>query len=472
MQHSTFSTEELLRWDRQYVWHPFTPMKSWCEKSDPPVIVRGEKEFLIDSRGRRYIDGVSSLWCNVHGHCIPELDQAVREQLGKIAHSSLLGLCNEPSILLAKRLAEIAPGRLSRVFFSDDGSTAVEVAAKMAFQYWRNCGQSRRTRFIALDSAYHGDTLGAVSLGGIELFHRTFSPLCFAVDRVRPPALAPFSPLNATAAKPSEAAARFYSQAMADIEVTLLEHRNEYAAIVIEPHVQGAGGMLMHPPGFLTALGKLAAQYDVLLIADEVMTGFGRTGRMFACEHEGFEPDLLCLSKGLTAGYMPLGATLASERVYQSFYADPQENKTFYHGHTFTGHPLACAVALASHDLFEKHSLLEHVGRLSLLLHQQISPLLEHPNVGDIRQLGLVAAVDLVASRQPRTLFPSHWRVGGAVCTQLRDEGVILRPLADTLVIMPPLAASEQSVAHLGQAIVKVMAQLPQIIANIAKEHA
>ena len=290
-------TQTLIQWDRQYLWHPFTPMKAWMEKSDPPIIERGQDEFLFDTQGRRYIDGVSSLWCNVHGHHVPELDQAVRQQLDKIAHTTLLGLCNVPSILLAKRLAEIAPVGLSRVFYSDNGSTAVEVACKMAYQYWVNQGQREKSRFISLRAAYHGDTLGAVSLGGIPPFHQVYAPLCFPVDRIAPPLLRPFAGTNAAIAPPHEAApyaGNIHWQA--DIEKLFTQHPGQYAAIVLEPLVQGAGGMLTHPPGTLKALRQIADKHDVLLICDEVMTGFGRTGKMFACDHERITPDLLCIS--------------------------------------------------------------------------------------------------------------------------------------------------------------------------------
>src|SRR5271170_1606983 len=315
------TTRELLEWDRQFIWHPFTPMKAWLQKQDVPVIVRGEDEFLFDTEGRRYIDGVSSLWCNIHGHCVPELDEAVKNQLKQIAHSTLLGLCNVPSILLAKRLVEIAPAGLTRVFYSDDGSTAVEAACKMACQFWANQGKPQRSRFICFDEAYHGDAIGAVSLGGIPIFHHVYQRLCFPVDHIKPPLLPAFSPVDAAVTPVANDVAQDATW-IVEIEKLLARHPDQYAGIFIEPVVQGAGGMLMHRPGTLRALRELADRHDLLLIFDEVMTGFGRTGRMFACEHENVSPDLLCLSKGLTAGYMPLGATLANDRVFDAFYAD------------------------------------------------------------------------------------------------------------------------------------------------------
>ncbi len=426
-------------------------MKPWCENKEIVIIERGEREFLIDTEGRRYIDGVSSLWCNVHGHCVPELDAAVRDQLGKIAHSTLLGLTNVPAVLLAKRLVELARENgltLDRVFYSDNGSTAVEVACKMAYQYWRNRGQAR-ARFLAFENAYHGDTVGAVSVGGIPLFHHAFKGLCFPVDFVPPPAWE------------DEGAA-----SLARLR-KCLAGGHDYAAIVIEPLIQGAGGMLVHPPGFLREVRRIADEHNVLLIADEVMTGFGRTGLMFACEHEGVTPDLICLSKGLTAGYMPLGVTLATRRIFEAFYVDPAAPgnmaKTFFHGHTFTGHPLACAVALASLDLFEKNRLLEHVSGLAEILEAMLERARCLPFVRDARQCGLIGAIDLAdESGQP---FPATWRIGGEVCTRMRTLGLMMRPLADTIVIMPPLAISTDNMRRLCDGVAAALQWVPEILA-------
>ncbi|HTV48179.1 MAG TPA: adenosylmethionine--8-amino-7-oxononanoate transaminase [Phycisphaerae bacterium] len=460
------STEELLEWDRQYIWHPFTPMKAWMAKQDVPVITHGQDEFLFDTEGRRYIDGVSSLWCNIHGHRVPEIDEAVKKQLEQIAHSTLLGLCNVPSIILAKRLVQIMPPGLTRVFYSDDGSTAVEAACKLACQFWANQGKPQRSRFICFDEAYHGDTVGAVSLGGIPMFHEAYRRLCFPVDRVKPPLLPAFAPLDAAVTPPAPAAVRDLNW-IASIEKLLVENPDQYAGIFIEPVVQGAGGMLMHPPGTLRALRELADRHDLLLIFDEVMTGFGRTGRMFACEHEKVSPDLLCLSKGLTAGYMPLGATLVNDRVFNAFYADPREGKTFYHGHTFTGHPLACAAAIASLDLFDSRRLLEHVAALKTILAAELAPLRRHPNVGDVRQVGLIAAVDIVQDRTTGEKFDYQRRVGGALCTMMRSRGVFLRPLGDVLVVMPPLATRPDNIRILAQAVVKSLEDdLPVVLRN------
>lgn len=464
------STDQLVAWDRQYVWHPFTPMKPWVENKEIIVIERGEHEYLIDTTGRRYIDGVSSIWCNVHGHCVPELNAAIEAQLGRIAHTTLLGLANVPSTLLAKRLVDLVQScglSLNKVFYSDNGSTAVEVACKMAYQYWRNRGRGERTRFLALENAYHGDTIGAVSVGGIPIFHAAFKSLCFPVDFVAAPLLPPTShPELQTRAEEERRIAAF----IARVEQQLAARPDQYAAIVVEPLIQGAGGMIMHPPGTLRALRTLCDRHGLLLVCDEVMTGFGRTGRMFACEHEGVTPDLLCLSKGLTGGYMPLGVTMTTQNVYDSFYDDPRAGKTLYHGHTFTGHPLACAVALASLDLFAKNRLLEHVAAIGPSIDTLLAPLKENPYVADVRCLGLVAAVELVRNKADATPFPYSWRIGGALCTRMRTFGVMMRPLADVIVIMPPLAITAENLHQICHAVVASAEWIPQIAQQRQRE--
>ena len=336
--------------DRDHLWHPFTQQRGWCEE-EPLMIERAEGSQLIDDTGRRYLDGVSSLWCNVHGHRHPGIDAAVRDQLDRVAHSTMLGLSHPGAAELAARLVEIAPPGLSRVFYSDSGSTATEIALKMAFQYQQQRGgqHARRTSFVHLRDAYHGDTIGSVSVGGIDLFHATYRPLLF----------------DAHAAEPGDAA---------DLERVLALHEEEIAAVIVEPLVQGAAGMLTHPPGYLRAVRELCDRFGVLLICDEVATGFGRTGTMFACEQEGVAPDLLCLGKGLTGGYLPLAATLTTERVYEGFLGGPEEGRTFFHGHTYTGNPLACAAALASLDVFERERTLERLQPKIRLLRELLEP--------------------------------------------------------------------------------------------------
>jgi adenosylmethionine-8-amino-7-oxononanoate aminotransferase len=458
-----FPTSDLIAWDREFLWHPFTPMKPWCENKDILVIARGEREFLIDTEGRRYIDGVSSLWCNVHGHCVPELDAALRDQLSKIAHSTLLGLANIPSILLAKRLVELTRSSripLDKVFYSDNGSTAVEVACKMAFQFWQN-QNAPRSRFIAFTHSYHGDTLGAISLGGIPLFHQTFKPLCFPTDFVSAP-------------QPSDSG----HASLTAIDNLLSKNPHSHVAIIIEPLVMGAGGMHIYPSIVLRKLRDLANRHNTLLIFDEVLTAFGRTGTMFATEHSAIQsdpsienqkskienpitPDLLCLSKGLTAGYMPLGVTMTTQKIFDAFYADPAENKTFYHGHTFTGHPLACAVALASLDLFEKNQLLDHVQNLFPILAGTLQSASRSPFVKETRQCGLIGAIDLAQeSGEP---FPARCRIASELCTRLRTREILLRPLADTLVIMPPLAITRHNMQKLCDGVLQGISWLPEI---------
>jgi adenosylmethionine-8-amino-7-oxononanoate aminotransferase len=406
---------DLVEADRTFLWHPFTQQRGWAQ-DDAVVVERAEGTDLIDVDGRRYIDGVSSLWCNVHGHAHPRLDAAVRDQLGRVAHSTMLGLSHRPAIELARRLVEIAPAGLTRVFYSDSGSTATEIALKMAFQYWRQRGEER-SKFVALRMAYHGDTIGSVSVGGIELFHSLYRPLLFDTLKA-----APGDP--------------------ADMGRLLAAHEGEVAAVIMEPLVQGAAGMLVHPPGYLRAVRELCDRHGVLLILDEVATGFGRTGRMFACEHEDVSPDLLCLAKGITGGYLPLAATLASERVYEGFLGEFEEFRTFFHGHTYTGNPLACAAALATLDVFEEERTLERLGGKIELLGELLEPLAAHPAVREVRRRGFMTGIEL-------TEHPLPLRIGHRVALEARRRGAIIRPLGDVVVLMPPLAISEADLRRL-----------------------
>jgi adenosylmethionine---8-amino-7-oxononanoate aminotransferase len=404
--------------DHRHLWHPFTQQRAWCEER-PVEIERGEGTDLVDAEGRRYIDGVSSLWCNVHGHRHALIDEAVRDQLDRIAHSTMLGLTHRGAAELAARLVELAPPGLGRVFYSESGSTAVEIALKMAFQYWQQRGgqHRRRTSFVALADAYHGDTLGSVAVGGIDLFHGAYGPLLFDCHRVE--------------AGDAEQLAR------------VLDFRSEeVAAVIVEPLVQGAAGIRVQPPGYLRRVRELTESHGVFLIADEVATGFGRTGTMFACEQERVTPDFLCLGKGLTGGYLPLAATLTTERVYEGFLGAPQDGRTFFHGHTFTGNPLGCAAALASLQVFRRERTLLRLQPKIRLLGELLRELAALPEVAEVRGRGFMAGVDL-GEHDPSL------RLGHGVTLEARDRGAIVRPLGDTVVLMPPLAISKADLRRL-----------------------
>ncbi len=404
--------------DHRYLWHPFTQQRGWCEE-EPLVIERGEGTDLIDDRGRHYIDGVSSLWCNVHGHRHPAIDAAIAAQLDRVAHSTLLGLTHPGAAELAARLVELAPPGMARVFYSESGSTAVEIALKMAFQYWRQHQRpgGQRSGFVTLGEAYHGDTIGSVSVGGIDLFHGAFGPLLFESHRI----------------EPGDAEA---------LERLLGERPGEIAAVIVEPLVQGACGIRVQSPGFLRRVRELTAEHDVFLIADEVATGFGRTGTMFACEAERVSPDFLCLGKGLSGGYLPLAATLTTERVYEGFLGAPEDGRTFFHGHTFTGNPLATAAALANLDLFETERTLERLQPKIRLLGELLAEIAEIEGVAEIRGRGLMAGIDL-GPRDPAL------RLGHRVALAARERGALIRPLGDTVVLMPPLAISKADLERL-----------------------
>lgn len=389
-------------------------MKLWLD-SDPLVIARADGMYLIDSDGKRYLDGVSSLWCNVHGHRVAEIDAAIRAQLEKVAHSTMLGLASEPAILLAERLMKVVPRGLTKVFYSDAGATATEIAFKMAAQYWYNIGKPERCEFIGFSDAYHGDTIGAMSIGRMPLFHRPYFPLLFKAH---------FAKANR----------------IESLRELLERHAGKIAAICIEPLVQGAGGMLIQPPGFLHQVRRLADEHDILLICDEVATGFGRTGKMFACEHEEVAPDIMCVAKGITGGYLPLAATLTTQKIFDAFIGDPSEGKTFYHGHTYTGNPLACAAAIASLDLFEKTDLVRQVQQKSRQLAQMLQAVAALDHVLEVRQKGFMVGIELIRDKSSAAPYDPRLRMGAEVCRRIRDRGVILRPLGDVIALMPPLA--------------------------------
>jgi adenosylmethionine---8-amino-7-oxononanoate aminotransferase len=526
------------RWDREYVWHPFTQHTVWNAR-EPLVIVAGEGEFLIDADGKRYIDGVSSMWCNVHGHRHPAVDAAIKDQLDKIAHTTLLGLTHRLAVELAKRLVEIAPadrrggeggtgrqgekeqqraggqaasgtqihslldagmpvarkqprapgmapgtqrwaiahptqastqqtdsgtqtrkgveGSLSKVFYSDDGSTAVEVAIKMAYAYWHHKGAPQRRKFVALRNAYHGDTIGAVSVGAVEVFHGVYKPLLFET-LVAPSPYCYRCELSCSPESCGMACAE-------ELERVVAESVGEIAGVIVEPLMQCAGGMIAAPAGYLKTVREACDRHGVLLIADEIATGFGRTGRMFACESEAVCPDLLCIGKGLTNGYLPLAATLATQRIYEAFLGSVEELKTFFHGHTFTGNPLGCAAAMANLDVFEKERVLESLAGKIGLLGERLRKMAANRWVGDVRQCGLLAGVELVAEKATKREFPYGLQVGAEVCMAARRHGAILRPLGNTLVLFPPLSISME---NLGRLMDIVETCIQDIVPNLA----
>lgn len=417
-------------WDHSCLWHPFTPMSAWV-REDAPIITRASGFELIDTSGRHYLDGISSLWCNVHGHCVPQIDQAIRAQLDRVAHSTLLGLASESSIRLAKALTDRAPAGLSRVFYSDSGATTVEVALKMAYQYHRQKpeGAEDRDLFLCVGNAYHGDTLGTVSVGGIDLFHRCYRHLLFQTITVPSP-----GSLRIPEGMTREA---WQNHCFQEVAHAIAQNHQRLAAVVLEPIVQGAAGILVHPPGYLQHLRQLCNQWNLLLIADEVAVGFGRTGTLFACEQEQVAPDFLCLAKGISGGYLPLGATLTTERVFEAFLGDPSAGRTFFHGHTYTGNALACAAGLASLQLFEERRLLQNVLACAELVRHRLAPLQSHPHVAEIRQKGLMIGIELVRERDALEPFPATLRMGHQVTLAARRRGVILRPLGDVVVLMP-----------------------------------
>ncbi len=428
---------DLEKWDKEYVWHPFTQMRTYRE-SKPLIIERGEGSYLYDVEGKRYLDGYASLWVNVHGHSNPELNSALCEQVEKVAHSTLLGSANVPSILLAKKLAEITPGHLSKVFYSDTGAASVEIALKIAYQYWKNIDPKKyrnKNKFISLNEAYHGDTVGAVSVGGIDLYHRIFAPLLF--ERI--PSPSPYTYRmddigNAEAVK---------TYCLESLEQLLWEHAEETAGVIIEPLVQGAAGIITQPEGFLKGVEQLCRKFNVLLICDEVAVGFGRTGSLFACEQEEVVPDLMCIGKGLTGGYMPLAATITHDEIFNAFLGEPDEHKTFYHGHTYTGNQLACSVALKNIELIEKRGLVKEIAKKAKHLAEKLSVLYELPVVGDIRQRGLMVGIEIVKDRASKKVFQSEENIVPRIIQTARENGLIIRELGPVITMIPVLSMSE-----------------------------
>jgi adenosylmethionine---8-amino-7-oxononanoate aminotransferase len=470
--------------DKKHIWHPFTQMQEWI--ADTPVIIaEGQDCFLKDIYGKWYLDGVSSLWVNTFGHRRKEINDAIKEQLDTIAHSTLLGLSNVPSIKLAEKLIKlvgrslqkshpenvtslscnppqpplekggeggfepVVPDtsyfRLAKVFYSDNGSTAVEVGLKMAFQYWQHKGVEGKHSFLSLNNAYHGDTIGAVSVGGIDIFHKTFGPLLFKMFKAPSPYCYRCE-LDKTCPDCKFAC-------LTKIDEILYHHAGEIAGLIIEPLIQAAGGMITSPPGYLRGVRELCTRYNILMIADEVATGFGRTGKMFACEHEKVVPDILCLSKGITGGYMPLAVTLATDAIYDAFLGEFRELKTFFHGHSYTGNPLACAAAIACLDIFEKDEILKKLENKIKILESWLENVLELSHVGDVRNAGMMAGVELVKNKETKEPYDWYEKMGWRIAYHARDNGVFIRPLGNVVVIMPPFIISEQNLNKLLQVV-------------------
>lgn len=416
-------------------------MQAWREEN-APVIVAAEGFHLIDEEGHRYLDGHSSLWCNVHGHRVPAIDEAIRQQLDRVAHTTLLGLANDRAAELAAELVRRAPRGLNKVFFSDDGSTAIEAAMKIAWQYHRQKPRPEpRDLFVGLGGAYHGDTMGAVSVGGIDTFHAMYGGMTFSTLRVPSP--------TALRRPSGQTAGEYLAHCGEIMERTIEEHSQRIAAVIVEPLVQAAAGILVHPPGYLARLRAVTAQHGIPLIADEVAVGFGRTGTLFACEQEDVAPDLLCLSKGITGGYLPLAATLCTDEIESAFLGHPSEGRTFYHGHTYTGNPLACAAALASLRLFDENRVLDNVAVLADELRQQLALLVAHCHVAEIRQCGIMVGIEFVADRETLESFPLTRRLGHELTLACRRRGVILRNVGDVLVLWPAPAMPRELASHL-----------------------
>ena len=433
MRDKSYSDEKLRALDKAHLWHPFTQMQAWCAPEHDPLIVEsGNGVWLRDSEGKEYIDGNSSIWTNIHGHGHPFIDTAIRDQLDKISHCSGLGFTNEPAILLAEKLIQQFPSdTLTRVFYSDDGSTAIECACKMAIQYRQLDGQSERCIFAAFDQAYHGDTAGAASLGGINAMHHRFSSFGFDTTHVRN---------------------------LDQLKQMSNETISKLTAVIIEPLIQGAAGMKLWPDGMLRELRQWCDANDIFLILDEVMTGFGRTGKMFACEQEQVIPDFMALAKGLTGGYMPLAATITSERVFEKFLGSDGEQKTFYYGHSYNANPLACAAALANLKIFVTENTLEKlegtIASLKSLLDEHLSSL---PNVGEIRQCGFIAGIDIVQDKKTLEPCPAEKQIGAAICLAAREHRLLTRPIGDTLVLMPPLCIEESELETAVLALAKAI---------------
>jgi adenosylmethionine-8-amino-7-oxononanoate aminotransferase len=428
----------LEQWDKEYFWHPFTQMKVYREEENI-IVERGEGNYVYDIYGKKYLDGVASLWCNVHGHNHPKLNQAIIEQTQKIAHFTTLGASNVPAIKFAKRLVDITPEGLNKVFYSEDGAEAMEIAVKIAFHYWHNKGEKTKNKFLTLSEAYHGDTIGSVSVGGISIFHETYKPFLFDVYKVPSPYLESVKRLGREKALTEEATKMLIDE----IEDFLFQHHQGLAGFVLEAGVQGAAGILPFPPNYLKEIRRLCDEFNILMIVDEVATGFGRSGAMFSCEKEGISPDIMALGKGITGGYLPLAATVVTDKIFNEFLGEFGEAKHFYHGHTYTGNPIACNVALANIEVFEEEKTLEKLQPKIKLLEKRLEEFWELKHVGDVRQFGFMAGIELVKDKEKMEPFPYGERIGFKVAQDMIKKGIWIRPLGDVMVVMHPLSITE-----------------------------
>ena len=449
---------DVAAWDKQYVWHPFTHQDSWLAQDFEPIVIeRGEGALLFTKENQSYLDGNASIWTNLHGHAHPELSQAIKDQIDRIAHSSFLGLTHPLAPILAKKLIEATqPSNLSRAFFSDDGSTAIETALKIIYQYFQQNEQPQRTKFFSLAAGYHGDTIGAMSLGQSRIFHKHYRPLLFSTEEI----MAPYCyrcPYNK--AKPTKEDARLYRQCQMEcvdiVEKKFLESPETNAAWVIEPKVQGAAGFIMHPEDYLSKTSKIAQETGAKVLLDEVMTGFYRTGTAFAFQQEGIKPDLIALAKGLTGGYLPLAVTLTTEQLFKGFQGD--FSRTFYHGHSYSGNQLGCAAALKSWELLQRPETISNRQRLVQELRKLSQSFWNHPNVGDVRQEGLILAVELVEDFESRKRFSTEKRLGNSICEKARDYGLLTRPVGDVLLLMPPYCTTYEQLHQMVEALQKAI---------------
>ena len=430
------------RWlekDLKYCWHPFTQMKD-CRATPPVLIEKAKGVKLFDSSGNFYYDTISSWWCNIHGHNHPKITAAIKKQLNSFEHVMFAGFTHRPAITLAEKLVSITPQKLTRVFYSDNGSTAVETALKMSFQYWQNIGKKEKTKFLSLDAGYHGDTVGAMSVGGVDQYNRVFKPLFFSTYKAPSPYC-----YRCPMGKQGNCCD---IDCIEPFEKILKDKSNNIAAVILEPMVLAAAGMLIYPKEYLKKVAQLAEKYNVHLIVDEVATGFGRTGRMFACEHAGVEPDFMCLSKGIVSGYLPFAATLTTDEVYNGFYDDYEKAKTFYHGHTYTANPLGCSAAIASLEIFETEDTLEKIQKLIPVLQNGLEKMKELSIVGDVRQIGVIGAVELVKDKKTKKRFEAGKRIGLQVYKEGLKRNLILRPLSNVIYFFLPYCIKKKELEY------------------------